>query len=116
MIFTTGTAATSETSFFEESAEACRLTGIEGILLTRYREQLPREFPGSVRHFSFLPFSLALPRVAAIVHHGGIGTSSQALQAGTPQLLRPLAYDQFDNAHRLEELGVARSFHRSGIE
>jgi len=108
VIFTAGTAATTETRFFEESAEACRLAGIDGIFLTRYREQIPRDLPGNVRHFDYLPFSLALPRVRALVHHGGIGTSSQALAAGVPQLVRPLAYDQFDNAHRLVRIGAAR--------
>jgi rhamnosyltransferase subunit B len=109
VIFTAGTAATTETSFFEESAEACRLTGIEGIFLTRYREQVPRDLPKNARHFDYLPFSLVLPRVRALVHHGGIGTSSQALAAGVPQLVRPLAYDQFDNAHRLVSIGAARA-------
>jgi UDP:flavonoid glycosyltransferase YjiC (YdhE family) len=109
VIFTAGSAATSESRFFEESAEACRLTGIEGLFLTRYREQLPRELPANVRHFDYLPFSRVLPRVRALVHHGGIGTTAQALAAGIPQLVRPLAYDQFDNAHRLELLGVART-------
>jgi UDP:flavonoid glycosyltransferase YjiC (YdhE family) len=108
VIFTAGTAATTETRFFEESAEACRLAGIDGIFLTRYREQVPRDLPGNVRHFDYLPFSLSLPRVHALVHHGGIGTSSQALAAGVPQLVRPLAYDQFDNAHRLVRIGAAR--------
>lgn len=107
VVFTAGTAATSERSFFEESAEACRRGGIRGIFLTRYREQLPVELPENVRHFDFLPFSVVLPRAAAIVHHGGIGTSSQALTAGVPQLLRPRAYDQFDNAYWLRRLGVA---------
>jgi UDP:flavonoid glycosyltransferase YjiC (YdhE family) len=109
VIFTAGSAATTETKFFEESAEACRLGGIDGIFLTRYHGQIPRELPENVRHFDFLPFSLALPRVRALVHHGGIGTSSQALAAGVPQLVRPLAYDQFDNAHRLERMGAART-------
>lgn len=109
VVFTAGSAATSESRFFGESAEACRLTGIEGLFLTRYREQVPRELPRNVRHFDYLPFSRVLPRVRALVHHGGIGTSSQALAAGVPQLVRPLAYDQFDNAHRLERLGVSRT-------
>ncbi|HEY7696891.1 MAG TPA: nucleotide disphospho-sugar-binding domain-containing protein, partial [Vicinamibacteria bacterium] len=109
VIFTAGSAATSESRFFEESAEACRLTGIEGLFLTRYREQLPRELPANVRRFDYLPFSRVLPRVRALVHHGGIGTTAQALAAGIPQLVRPLAYDQFDNAHRLELLEVART-------
>jgi len=109
VIFTAGSAATTEARFFEESAEACRLTGTEGVFLTRYREQISRELPKNVRHFDYLPFSLVLPRVRALVHHGGIGTSAQALAAGTPQLVRPLAYDQFDNARHLSRIGVART-------
>ena len=109
MIFTAGSAATSESTFFAESAEACRSAGIDGLFLTRYREQIPASLPERVRHFDYLPFSLVLPRVRAVVHHGGIGTASHALAAGVPQLLRPLAYDQFDNALRLVRLGAARS-------
>jgi len=40
-----------------------------------------------------------------LVHHGGIGTSAQALTAGIPQLVVPFAHDQFDNAARLMRLG-----------
>ena len=49
-----------------------------------------------------------LPRAAALVHHGGIGTLAQALRAGCPQLVMPMAFDQPDNAVRLERLGVGR--------
>ncbi len=42
------------------------------------------------------------------MHHGGIGTTSQALRAGTPQLVRPMGFGQFDNARRAVTLGVAR--------
>jgi UDP:flavonoid glycosyltransferase YjiC (YdhE family) len=49
-----------------------------------------------------------LPRCAALVHHGGVGTLSQGLRAGVPHLVTPMAHDQPDNAQRLERLGVAR--------
>jgi UDP:flavonoid glycosyltransferase YjiC (YdhE family) len=62
-----------------------------------------------VRAFDFVPFSRLFPRAAAVVHHGGIGTSAQGLAAGVPQLVMPLAHDQHDNAARLERLGVGRS-------
>jgi UDP:flavonoid glycosyltransferase YjiC (YdhE family) len=110
VLFTAGTAATSATRFFAESAEACRIADRSGLLVTRYPEQIPRHLPPNVRHFHSLPFSVALPRVSAVVHHGGIGTTSQALRAGIPQLVRPFAFDQFDNARRLQELGVGRWF------
>lgn len=108
VLFTTGTATASVESFFLESAEACRQSGRRGMLLTRFSDQLPQNLPVGVRHFRHAPFSLILPRCAAIVHHGGIGTSSQALRAGIPQLIRPMAFDQFDNFRHLEHLGVAR--------
>jgi UDP:flavonoid glycosyltransferase YjiC (YdhE family) len=47
-----------------------------------------------------------LPRCTAIVHHGGIGTTSQALATGTPQLIMPMAHDQPDNAQRVARLGA----------
>ncbi len=49
---------------------------------------------------------MVLPRAAAFVHHGGIGTTAQALAAGVPQLVVPLAHDQPDNAVRVRRLGV----------
>jgi UDP:flavonoid glycosyltransferase YjiC (YdhE family) len=42
------------------------------------------------------------------VHHGGIGTTRQALLAGVPQLVRPMGFDQFDNVLRVTTLGAAR--------
>ena len=48
-----------------------------------------------------------LPRARALVHHGGIGTTAQALAAGVPQLIMPLGFDQFDNAARCRTLGVS---------
>ncbi|MGB3406991.1 MAG: glycosyltransferase [Jannaschia sp.] len=47
------------------------------------------------------------PEAAAIVHHGGIGTTAEALRSGRPQLVVPVGGDQPDNAARLERLGVA---------
>lgn len=108
VLFTTGTAAASAEGFFVESAEACRRSGRRGLFLTRYRDQLPRDLPPGVRCFDHIPFSLLMPRCAAVVHHGGIGTASQALRAGVPQLVRPMAFDQFDNSRHLQRLGVAR--------
>ena len=42
----------------------------------------------------------------AVVHHGGIGTTAQALATGTPQLILPLGFDQKDNAVRVKRLGA----------
>ncbi|MDB5307689.1 MAG: hypothetical protein JWO38_1891 [Gemmataceae bacterium] len=109
VIFTPGSAMKHGREFFAESAAACRLLGRRGLLLTRFDEQVPDGLPEGVRHFNYLPFSRVLPRAAALVSHGGIGSVSQALAAGVPQLVMPMAFDQFPNAARLEQLGVARS-------
>ncbi len=46
------------------------------------------------------------PRVAAVVHHGGAGTTTVAARAGVPQLLIPQMYDQPYWAQRVEALGI----------
>lgn len=106
--FTAGTANASSRAFFDASVGACQLTGRRGLLLTQDVAQLPAALPPGVAHFHYVPFNALLPRLAALVHHGGIGTTSQALLAGVPQLMRPTGFDQFDNARRVMTLGVAR--------
>jgi rhamnosyltransferase subunit B len=100
-------------NYFEEAIRACRALDRRALLVTRYREQLPAELAEGVFHADYLPFSRVLPRVAAFVHHGGVGSAAQALAAGVPQLVVPLKNDQFDNADRLRRLGVARVLSRS---
>ncbi|WP_437228976.1 glycosyltransferase [Planctomicrobium sp. SH661] len=108
IVFTPGSANVHGQSFFETAVETCRSLKRRGILLTRHPEQIPRQLPDSVRHFSYVPLDLLLSRSAAFVHHGGIGSTSQALLAGIPQVAMPLAHDQFDNASRIEKLNVGR--------
>lgn len=55
---------------------------------------------GSVSH------ALLLPRVAAIVHHGGAGTTAAAARSGRPQIVVPHVFDQFQ---------WARWVHRAGL-
>jgi UDP:flavonoid glycosyltransferase YjiC (YdhE family) len=107
VVFTPGTMMRHPQQFFAAAVDACGRLGRRGLLLTRFRDQLPAHLPAGVRHFDYVPLSQVLPRAAALVSHGGIGTLSQALAAGIPQLVMPLGFDQFDNAARLERLGVA---------
>jgi rhamnosyltransferase subunit B len=109
IIFTPGTAMKHAQQFFADCTEACQMLGRRGILLTQHAEQLPRGLPADIQHFTYLPFSTILPRAAALVHHGGIGTIAQALAAGIPQVMRPTAHDQPDNAARVERLGIGKS-------
>lgn len=106
--FTPGSAMKFGHRFFQAAADACAALGRRGLLLTRHAEQIPARLPAGVVHAPYAPFSLLLPRVAALVHHGGIGTTAQALRAGTPQLIMPLSHDQFDNAIRVRRLDAGR--------
>lgn len=105
--FTPGSAHVHAEAFFAESARACELLGRPGLLLTRHADQIPAKLPPMVKHVPYAPFSQLLPYCSALVHHGGIGTTAQALRAGRPQLVVPFSHDQFDNAARARRLGVA---------
>jgi len=113
--FTPGSAMLQARFFFSAAAEACRTIGRRALLLTRYVENIPPDLPSGVKHFAYAPFSAILPRCAALVHHGGVGTMAQALHAGIPQLIMPMAHDQPDNAFRAEQLGVALSLSRKNF-
>lgn len=106
ILFAPGTGNTQAKDFFKAGLAACEKLGCRALLGTRYAAQVPSPLPSWARHFAYLPFSQLLPRVSVLVHHGGIGTLSQALVAGVPQLVMPMAHDQPDNAHRLQQLGV----------
>jgi rhamnosyltransferase subunit B len=110
--FTPGSAMLHGHEFFDAAVDACVRLRRRGILLSRHPEHVPASLPPSVIHIPFAPFSELLPRCAALVHHAGIGTTSQALRAGIPQLVMPMTHDQPDNAARIVRLGVGRSIAR----
>jgi rhamnosyltransferase subunit B len=107
VVATFGTAMRHALPYFTAIAEGLSRAGLRGILLTPHREQVPSALPPGVIHLDYVPLSLLLPKCAVMVHHGGIGTASQALKAGIPQLIMPMTHDQPDNALRLHRLGVA---------
>lgn len=106
---TPGSAMAHGERFFSRALDACRALERRVVLITAYREQLPARLPAWAHHTAWAPFSALMPRLSALVHHGGIGTSAQALAAGIPQAVVPFAHDQFDNAARLRRLGVSRT-------
>jgi UDP:flavonoid glycosyltransferase YjiC (YdhE family) len=108
VLVTPGSAASTMGRYFSESVAAVRRVGMRAMLVTNFPQQLPRELPAGVDAFGYVPFSAVLPRVALIVYHGGIGTLAQAIAAATPHLVVPSGHDQFDNAWRIERLGLGR--------
>jgi rhamnosyltransferase subunit B len=115
VVFTLGSSAVMAASdFYRVSVEAARTLGIRAVLLVgRDPRNIPAEpLPDDIVLFEYLPHSQIFPRAAAIVHQGGIGTTAQALRAGKPMLVVPFAFDQPDNAWRVNRLGVARTIYR----
>ncbi|MHC4957918.1 MAG: glycosyltransferase [Planctomycetota bacterium] len=109
IVFTAGSSNVGAHAFFRESAAACARMRRRGLLVTSNRDSAPAELPDGVRWERYVPFSRVLSRAAALVSHGGIGTVSQGLAAGIPQLVTPISFDQFDNASRVEDLKVGLS-------
>ena len=72
----------------------------------------PPVLPEGVAAVNYAPFSELFPRAAAIVHHGGIGTTGLTMRSGRPMLVMPCAWDQPDNAERAARLGIARTISR----
>jgi rhamnosyltransferase subunit B len=93
--------------FWSAAIAAARQLGRRALLITGSTQL--SDLPPSVCAFNYLPYSLIFPHACAVVHQAGIGTLSQALRAGRPQLITPVFFDQPDNAARTVRLGVARS-------
>lgn len=108
LVFTPGTGHLHVREFFQSALEAANLLERRAIFATRQIQDLP-PLPDTVLPLRYAPFSLLLPRSAALIYHGGIGTCSQALAAGIPHLVMAMAHDQPDNANRLRRLGVGLS-------
>ncbi len=96
--------------FYREGAVAARRLGRRAVLLVHEDDvaELKRDLAGEedIHVSAYAPHSLVFPRACAVVHHGGVGTTGQALRAGRPQLVAPFFADQFDNAERVARLGV----------
>jgi UDP:flavonoid glycosyltransferase YjiC (YdhE family) len=107
ILFTPGSANQTAARFFRAAVDASLRLGRRALLLTRFPGHLP-PLPATVHHEPFVPLAQVLPRCAALVSHGGIGTLAQGLSAGVPQLTMPMGFDQPDNATRLNRLGVGR--------
>jgi rhamnosyltransferase subunit B len=107
VLITGSTGTYLKKGFYAACVEGCRLAGRRGIVATRFQNELPSPLPDQVAWFPSLPFATLMPRVAAVIHHGGIGTVARAIRSATPQLVLAMGADRPDNAQRLQKLGIA---------
>jgi UDP:flavonoid glycosyltransferase YjiC (YdhE family) len=108
ILFTLGSVAVQKPgAFFQSAVEALQILGLRGILLIGPEKNRPADLPDTILAAPYAPYGLLMPRVRAVAHQCGIGTLSHTIRAGLPSVACPFAFDQPNNARRLEELGVA---------
>ncbi|HZU86401.1 MAG TPA: glycosyltransferase [Anaerolineaceae bacterium] len=85
---------------------ALELSGQRGLLLTGWGGIARMDAPANVFFADNVPHAWLFPRMAAVVHHGGAGTTAAGLRAGIPGILTPLAGDQSAWADLVVKAGV----------
>lgn len=105
LVFTPGTGVSGVETFVAHARETARTLGMPAIIVTPHT---PAGIDGAARIMTtdFVDLAALLPGSRALVHHGGIGTLAQALNAGVPQLIVAGRFDQPDNAVRVAQLGL----------
>jgi UDP:flavonoid glycosyltransferase YjiC (YdhE family) len=86
--------------------EAVRRSSKRAILLSGWAGLGKMEMPRNVFLLKYAPHNWLFPRMAAVVHHGGAGTTAAALRAGVPSIIVPFLLDQPFWGQRVYELGA----------
>ena len=87
--------------------ESLARSGQRGVLLAGWAGLADGDLPDTMLRLDSAPHDWLFPRMAAVVHHGGTGTTHTALRAGAPQVIVPFFADQPFWAERAHLLGVA---------
>ena len=86
--------------------DALELSGQRGVVGAGWSGFAGRELPEHALAIDYAPYEWLFPRMAAVVHHGGSGTTAHGLRAGVPSIIVPFLFDQFFWGRRVHELGV----------
>ena len=93
--------------------ETARALGRRAIVSQGWAELSPDDTDVECLVIGETNYRALFERVAAVVHHGGAGTTTAATRAGAPQVVIPQHYDQHYFARRIDELGIGAA-HASG--
>jgi rhamnosyltransferase subunit B len=114
IVMTTGTAVVHVAQELERmAASAAWSLGKRLVILSLSDDDTQLE--RGVLRLGFLPHSMVFPHARVILHHGGMGTTAQALRSGRPGVIVPFAMDQFDNARRSRLVGASITLRRRGL-
>jgi UDP:flavonoid glycosyltransferase YjiC (YdhE family) len=86
--------------------EALELSNQRGVLISGWGKLGDLPLPDTLYRLDAIPHSWLFPKMAAVVHHGGMGTTAAGLRAGVPSVIVPFMFDQAFWARRIEQLGV----------
>lgn len=89
--------------------EALAKTKQRGILQPGWGGLSNNDLPENIRVIDDIPFDWLFPRMAAVVHHGGSGTTAIGLREGIPTVVLPFMIDQFFFGNQVHRLGVGPS-------
>lgn len=86
--------------------KAIKELGLRAIIASGWADFKIDKLDSSIFVCSHVPHHIILPKVKAIVHHGGAGSTWSSARAGVPQVAIPHMLDQFYWAERINQLGV----------
>lgn len=98
--------ATSGEALTRVLLDAVRRVGCRAVLSSGWAGLGGTDLPESVHVVGPVSHAALFPRMAAVVHHGGAGTTAMAARSGKPQVLVPHLLDQFHWARRVELMGL----------
>jgi sterol 3beta-glucosyltransferase len=87
--------------------QALARTGQRAVLHTGWGGLSSGDLPDYVFPVEAIPHDWLFPRMSAVVHHGGLGTTAEGLRAGVPSVIIPFFADQPFWAQRVFQLGVS---------
>ena len=86
--------------------EALQTAEVRGVIATGWGGLDTADLPDTIIKIDHAPHDWLFPRVAAVVHHGGAGTTAAGLRAGRPTVVCPFIADQPFWGSRVQALGV----------
>lgn len=86
--------------------QALEETGQRGVVATGWGAIDVMNVPENVFVLDSAPHGWLFPRMSAVVHHGGAGTTAEGLRAGVPSVIVPFIVDQLFWGRRVKELGA----------
>lgn len=89
--------------------EALRQSGQRAILHKGWAGLGHQDLPDSIHLIEYAPYGWLFPQMAAVVHHGGSGTTAFGVRAGVPSIIVPFLFDQFYWGRRIADLGAGPS-------